>query len=62
MSRSSERLVEDEDHRGCVPLFAGVAVVVRPVTNPDGARTIPGWLTVTGPSRPIMSDSLTHRA
>lgn len=41
-----------------LPLFAGVAEAGTPVTNPDGARTIPGWPTPTGPSRPMMSVSL----
>lgn len=44
--------------RGHVPLFAGAAVPAALVTTPDGARTIPGWLTVTGPSRLMMSLSL----
>lgn len=46
------------DFSGCVPLFAGAAAAGKPVPNPDGARTIPGWLTLTGPSRLMMSDSL----
>ncbi len=51
-------LKKKKEIRGCVPLFASVAVGETPVTNPDGARTIPGWLTLTGPSRPMMSVSL----
>lgn len=46
------------DFSGCVPLFAGAAAAGKPVPNPDGARTIPGWLTLTGPSRLMMSVSL----
>lgn len=41
-----------------VPLFAGVAVAGKPMTSPDGARTIPGWPTLTGPSRLMVSVSL----
>lgn len=47
-----------EHFRGCIPLLAGVAVAGKPITSPDGARTTPGWATLTGPSRPIMSLSL----
>lgn len=45
-----------ETFRGYMPLFAGVPVAGK--HNPEGARTIPGWLTLTGPSRPMMSASL----
>lgn len=47
-----------EHFRSCIPLLAGVAVAGKPITSPDGARTTPGWATLTGPSRPIMSLSL----
>lgn len=47
-----------EDFRGCVPLLAGTAEAGEAVTCPDGARTTPGWATLTGPSRPMMSESL----
>ena len=40
------------------PLRAGVAVLGKPITTPDGARTTPGWPTPTGPSRPVVSASL----
>lgn len=40
-----------------LPLVVGTVVEV-PVISPDGARTIPGWPTLTGPSRPMASLSL----
>lgn len=43
--------------RNSVPLLAGADEADKSVTNPDGARTTPGWPMPTGPSRPIMSDS-----
>lgn len=54
--------VENTNDKGCVPLLAGVAVAGKPITNPDGARTIPGWPMPTGPSRPMISLSLVLRA
>lgn len=39
-------------------MAAAVLVASRLDPNPDRARTTPGWATLTGPSRPMMSASL----
>lgn len=52
LSRIEDRVQVFETN---VPLFAGVAVAV---TNPDGALITPGWSTLTGPSLPMISVSV----